>query len=73
MLVMTDEEITLLAQRPLEELSDDELALVAERAQRIESELRSAQYDHFQRRAMQHLREVVSDALNESTQPPVGM
>lgn len=65
MLVLTDGEIASLAQRPLDELSDDELALVAERALENERERRSAQYDHCHRLALQHLREVISDAIKE--------
>lgn len=71
MLVLADEEIASLAQRSLDDLSDDELALVAERALKTESESRAARYAHSQRLALQHLREVVSDLLDESTQPPL--
>lgn len=66
-----DEEVASLAQRSLDDLSDDELALVAEQALKTESESRSSLYNHYQRLALQHLREVVSDLLDESTQPPV--
>lgn len=67
MLVLTDEAIASLAQRPLDELSDDELALVAEQALNDEAERSRAEYEHSQRLALQHLREVVADALAEFT------
>ena len=71
MLVLANEEIASLAQRSPDDLSDDELALVAERALKTESERRSSLYNRHQRLALQHLREVVSDLLEESTQSPV--
>lgn len=65
MLILTDAEIVALAKRPIKELTDDELALVAEQALKTESERRSARYDHDQRCALQQLREVVADAVND--------
>lgn len=65
MLILTDAEISALAKRPIKELTDDELALVAEQALKTESERRAAQYDHDQWCAFQHLREVVADAVTD--------
>lgn len=71
--ISTDEDIASLALKPLDELSDDELALVAERALKTKSERHLAEYAECQRLALRHLRRVVSDALNESSQDHVGV
>lgn len=66
MLNLTDGQIAaLLREKPLNELTDDELAAVAEQALKHESERRAAQYDRDQLCALQHLRGVLTDLRSE--------
>ena len=60
-------EVASAATRPLDSLTDDELADLAEQALENEAKSRAAHYDHSQTLALRHLRERVADLINDSS------